>query len=99
LPFFYFKKAKQSTFFLSDFLNTQNVDTCFVGQSKHGLNTVELVHVFALVRQDFTIRIVDNGFLYNRRLNNVIHFLRDNNCFAKELSDSLKEVLDIIAFF
>ena len=36
-----------------------------VRQSQECLNLVELVHVLALVKQDFAVRIVDDGLLDN----------------------------------
>ena len=55
----------------------QSVLACerVVGQSQHGLNVIEFVHVLALVQQDFTVGVVDDAFLYNRRLDDVIYFL------------------------
>lgn len=66
-----------------------------IGQSQHRLNVIEFVHVLSLVEQDFAVGIVDDTFLYDRRLDDVIHFLRNDYCLAKEFPNRLKKILDV----
>src|SRR5690606_11412912 len=61
-----------------------------------GLDVIELVHVVAMVEQDFTVRIVYDTFLDHGRLDDVVHFLRYHDSFTAELSDRFKQVLDIL---
>ena len=56
---------------------------------------LELVHVFPLVQQDFTIAVVDDGFFHNLGRNDVIHLLRNYHGLTEILSDCLKKILNI----
>ena len=47
----------------------------FLCQAEKPLDVLELVHVFSLVKQDFTVGIVDDGLLHDRGTDDVIHLL------------------------
>ena len=69
--------------------------TFLVGQTEQRLYLIELVHVLALVKENLAVAVVDDGTLDNRRRNDILDLLRDNDGLAKELSDGLKEILQI----
>ena len=48
-----------------------------------------------MVKQDFTVGVVDYGLFHDFRRNDVLHFLRDDNRLAVKLSDRFVEVLYI----
>ena len=64
-------------------------------QSQKRLDMVELVHVFSLVKQDFAVRVVDDGLFHNRRRDDVVHLLGHHNGLAEILADGLEKVQNI----
>ena len=73
----------------------KDLRTFLVGQAEQRLYLVELVHVFALVKKNLAVAVVDDGTFDNRRRNDILDLLRDDNGLAEELSDGLKEILQI----
>ena len=67
--------------------------TLLVGQAEQGLDFVKLVHILALVKQNFAVTVVDDGSLDNGRRNDILHFLGHDHGFSEKLSDGLEEVL------
>ena len=62
----------------------------YVGNTKDSGNLIISVLELALVEQNLDVRVVDDGFLDNRRVYHVIQFLGHHACDAMELSHRLR---------
>ena len=54
-------------------------------QAEHRLYTIELGHVLALVKQYLAVGVVDDALLDNGRLDDVVHLLRYDNGFSRNI--------------
>ena len=61
------------------------------------MDLIELVHILALVKQNLTVTIINDGTLDNRRRNDVLHFLGHDHGLAEKFSDGLEKIADVIA--
>ncbi len=68
----------------------------FFGQAEHRLYAVELGHVLALVEQYLAVGVVDDAFLDNGRLDDVVHLLRYDNGFPEILSEGLIQIFLVL---
>ena len=60
------------------------------------LDLIELVHILALVKENLTVTIINDGTLDNRRRNDVLHFLGHDHGLTEKLSDGLEKIAEII---
>ena len=74
----------------------ENLALFLFRKTEHRLYAVELSHVLALVKQYLAVGIVDDTFLDNGRLDDIVHFLRHDNGFPEILSHRLVEILDVV---
>ena len=70
-------------------IDGKNLALLLFRQTQHRLDAIKLGHILTLVKKNLAVAIVDDTFLHNGRLNDVIDFLRHHNGFAKILSDGL----------
>lgn len=68
------------------------LDLCEAEDSR---DLVIAVFELALVKQNLDVAIVNDGLLYDGRIDDVIQLLGDNTGDAMELADGLIEVFDV----
>ena len=74
----------------------ENLALFLFRKTEHRLYAVEFGHILALVEQYLAVGVVDDALLDNRRLDDIVHFLRYDNGFPEILSHRLIEILDVV---
>ena len=69
----------------------------YISDTEDGGYLIISVLELALVKQYLDVRVVDDGFLDNGRVNHITEFLRHHACNAVELSHGLIKVLDVLS--
>ena len=77
-------------------IDGKNLTLLLFRQAQHRLDAIKLGHILTLVKKNLAVAIVDDTLLHNGRLNDVVHFLRHHNGFAKILAHRLVEILDVV---
>lgn len=67
-------------------------------QSENGTDGIVTILELALVEEDFYVRVVDDGFLDNGAVDDIVELLGHHAGDAVELSHRLVEVLDVLKY-
>ena len=70
-------------------IDGKNLALLLFRQSQHRLYAIKLGHILALVEEDFAVAVVYDTNLQKRRLNDVVHYMRNHNGNAKILAHPL----------
>ena len=77
-------------------IDGENLALFLFRKTEHRLYAVELGHILALVEQYLAVGVINNTFLDNGRLNDVVYLLRYDNGFSEIFSNRLIEILDVV---